>query len=108
MAWIVGYPREKVEWYPTIDVKKCVKCGMCLNCGKEVYEWTDAGPVVSKPFSCVVGCTTCANLCQGKAIQFQDLSELRSLYRREGIWKNVRSQMIEDGKITEIRKTTSS
>lgn len=32
MAWITGYPREKVEWYPTIDTKK-VSSG-----GRDVYE----------------------------------------------------------------------
>jgi len=23
MPWLVGYPREKIEWYPTIDQEKC-------------------------------------------------------------------------------------
>jgi hypothetical protein len=34
MTWITGYPREKVNWYP-IDPNKC---GMCMNCGKGVYD----------------------------------------------------------------------
>ena len=33
MTWITGYPREKVNWHPTVDPDKCVKCGMCMNCG---------------------------------------------------------------------------
>jgi len=39
MAWLEGYPREKIEWFPTIDESKCVKCGMCMNCSKDVYKW---------------------------------------------------------------------
>jgi ferredoxin len=34
MPWLAGFPREKVEWYPTVDPSKCIKCGMCMNCGK--------------------------------------------------------------------------
>ena len=43
MPWLAGYPREKVEWFPTIDESKCVSCGMCMNCGKKVYDWAN-GP----------------------------------------------------------------
>jgi len=31
MAWLVGYPREKINWHPSIDPEKCVKCGMCFK-----------------------------------------------------------------------------
>jgi len=99
MAWLVGYPREKVEWYPTIDLSKCVKCGMCMNCGKKVFEWTKEGPKVVRPYQCVVGCATCANLCAGNAISFPDIQELRELYKKQGIWAKVKKQLIEEGKI---------
>jgi hypothetical protein len=23
MAWLTGYPREKINWFPTIDPEKC-------------------------------------------------------------------------------------
>lgn len=104
MAWLVDYPREKVNWYPTIDQSKCVKCGICMNCGKEVYSWTTEGPVVSKPFSCVVGCTTCANLCQGEAISFPDVKELRELYKKEKLWSKVTKQMKKDGKLESTKQ----
>ena len=55
MAWFAGYPRDKIEWYPTINEDKCVKCGMCMNCGQKVYKWTDDVPVVANPYKCVVG-----------------------------------------------------
>jgi len=97
MAWLSGYPREKIEWHPTIDKSKCIKCGMCMNCGKGVYEWTDNGPEVAHPLNCVVGCSTCANLCAGKAISFPDVETLRRIYKEESIWAAVRKEMERKG-----------
>lgn len=102
MAWLVDYPRENVNWHPTIDLSKCVKCGMCMNCGKKVYTWTQNGPVVARPSECVVGCTTCANLCQGEAITFPSVKELRELYKREHLWAKVTRQMKLEGKLTPV------
>ena len=101
MAWLTGYPRDKVDWQPCIDPDKCVKCGMCMNCGRDVYKWTAEGPVVARPKDCVVGCTTCANLCLGDAIIFPDLNKIRDLYKREGIWAKVKKQLKQEGKIPE-------
>ncbi|MBL3538356.1 ferredoxin family protein [Aminivibrio sp.] len=101
MPWIAGYPREKVNWGPTIDGEKCVGCGMCLNCGKNVFRWRDGKSSVENFFNCqVVGCSTCANLCPAKAITFPDLEAVRALYKKEGIWGKVREEMIKEGKIT--------
>ena len=101
MPWLAGYPREKVEWFPTIDETKCVSCGMCLNCGKNVYEWNVAKnkPEVRKPYECVVGCSTCANLCLGKAISFQDINKVKELYKKEGIYPKVKAVLKEEGKV---------
>ena len=99
MAWLINYPREKVNWYPTVDPDKCMKCGMCMNCGKHVYTWTEKGPKVSNPYDCVVGCTTCANLCQGEAITFPDIGSLRELYKKERLWAKVTRQMKKEGKL---------
>lgn len=104
MAWLTDFPRGKVNWSPTIDLNKCVKCGMCMNCGKEVYTWTNEGPVVSKPLSCVVGCTTCANLCQGEAISFPDKNELRAFYKKERLWAKVTKQLKAQGKLTPVNQ----
>ena len=100
MAWLIGYARDLVEWYPTLDPDKCVKCGMCTNCGKGVYDWTEAGARVARPYNCVVGCNTCANLCLGDAITFPDIATVRDLYKREGIWAKVKQQLREEGKLT--------
>lgn len=97
MPWLAGYPRDQVNWHPTIDRSKCVQCGMCMNCGKKVYAWTEKGAVVVNPNACVIGCMTCANLCLGNAINFPDLKVLRDLYKKEGIWGKVKKQMTEEG-----------
>ena len=89
MPWLVGYPREQLVWYPTVDADTCIRCGLCMNCGKKVYEWTKQGPVVVRPNDCVPGCTTCANLCPSGAISFPPLEDLRAVYKREKIWAQV-------------------
>ena len=100
MPWLTGYPRDQIEWYPIVDPNECVKCGMCMNCGKNVYDWTKEGGRVVRPYNCVVGCTTCANLCLGNAISFPDIQEVRALYKREGIWSKIKKQLCEEGKLT--------
>jgi len=97
MAWFAGYPREKIQWYPTIDLEKCVECGICMNCGAKVYKWTEDGPVVDKPYKCTVGCTTCATLCRGNAISFPDKNALRELYQKERIWSKVKKELKKEG-----------
>ena len=99
MSWLKGYPREKVKWYPTIDSEKCVECGMCMNCGKKVFEWTKNGPKVSNPNDCVVGCTTCTNLCLGNAISHPDISDLKEVYQANNIWAKVKEDLISKGKL---------
>lgn len=99
MSWFAGYPREKIQWFPTIHYEKCVECGICMNCGAKVYKWTEDGPVVDKPYNCTVGCTTCATLCQGNAITFPDKKGLRELYQKERIWAKVKKELIEAGKL---------
>lgn len=79
------------------------KNSLVSNCGKNVYEWTAEGSRVARPYQCVVGCTTCANLCLGNAIAFPDIKEVRDIYRREGIWAKVKKQLIEEGTI-QVRK----
>ncbi len=99
MAWLTGYPREEIGWFPTIDSEKCVKCGMCMNCGKNVYDWTENGAKVARPFDCVVGCTTCANLCLGNAISFPEIDVVRETYKKQGIWAKVKKQLQAEGKL---------
>jgi len=99
MPWLTGYPREKIPWYPKINIDKCLKCGMCMNCGRGVYVWTESGPQVAHPYQCIVGCTTCASLCMGNAIEFPDINIVRDIYQKEKIWSKVKKQLIAEGKI---------
>lgn len=97
MAWFADYPRDWINWSPTIDESKCVSCGICMNCGKGVYSWENGKPKVSNPSACVVGCSTCANLCKGEAISFPSLEDLRALYKKENMWGKVRKDLMEKG-----------
>ncbi|MCG2796261.1 MAG: 4Fe-4S binding protein [Actinomycetia bacterium] len=38
MPWLIGYPRDSIAWFPTIDPDECVKCGICMNCSKGVLR----------------------------------------------------------------------
>jgi len=99
MPWFAGAIRQEVDWGPTIDPKKCVSCGLCLNCGEEVFEWVDGKSMVARRDDCVVVCMTCGNLCQGRAISFPPLDELRTFYHDDHVWKHVKEAMIAAGKI---------
>lgn len=103
MPWFAGVERSEINWGPTIDEKKCVGCGICLNCGKKVFDWVDGRSVVSRRDDCLVGCMTCANLCQARCITFPPLEELRRFYKEHHIWAEVKKAMIAEGKITAER-----
>lgn len=90
------YFPEKINWFPTIDPKKCVKCGICMNCVKNVYDWTENNAKVVRPLQCVIGCSTCANLCMRNAITFPNIQQMRKTYKKEGIWAKVKKQLKEE------------
>lgn len=100
MWW--GIPRKEIPWYPRIDYEKCVECGLCFwICAKRVvYDWDfkKNKPVVARPYNCVVGCLTCANLCPENAIVFPSLEELRK-------WRD-KAKAVDKAreKIEELRK----
>lgn len=73
-----GYPREQVPWFPTIAPDLCDGCGRCLElCTYGVLAATADGRVeVVDPFRCVVGCSSCANVCRPGAITFPPRSIL--------------------------------
>ncbi len=73
-------PREKIPWYPHIDLDNCVGCQECYSfCGNGVYDWDEeeSHPIVVRPYNCVVGCSACANLCSGEAIAFPSTEEIK-------------------------------
>ncbi len=72
--------REKIPWYPSVDLERCSGCRTCYEfCANEVYEWDEEEnrPVVVHPYECIVGCTGCYPQCPNEAISFPPLSILK-------------------------------
>jgi NAD-dependent dihydropyrimidine dehydrogenase PreA subunit len=84
----VSIPREEIPWFPTINYEKCTGCLTCVkidkDAGHDVYavEGNPPRPVVKNPYSCVVGCQTCAKMCPNEAIIFPSTEELRKTLRK--------------------------
>jgi NAD-dependent dihydropyrimidine dehydrogenase PreA subunit len=75
-----GVPREKIPWFPTVDLDKCAGCQECFKfCSHKVYTWDEENnkTKVVQPFQCVVGCSSCAGMCPSEAISFPLLTILK-------------------------------
>jgi len=65
--------REKIDWYPKIDMNKCSKCNQCLEfCPRGVYENKKGHVEVENHFRCVIMCSKCAVICPEGAISFPE------------------------------------
>ena len=73
-----GYPREAIPWFPTVAADLCNGCGVCLKlCSTHCLMPAEEGKVwVAEPLACVIGCSSCANVCKPKAITFPPRSML--------------------------------
>lgn len=90
-----GIPRREIPWFPTIDEKACINCGLCyVTCGRLVFEMDEEKrkAVVVGPYRCMVGCTTCANICPTEAIAFPERSTVQKIEREHKILKFVREE----------------
>ena len=68
-----GIERKKIRWYPIIDKKKCIGCGICIRiCGRDVfeYDYKKNQSKVKNPYNCMVGCDNCEVYCPASAISF--------------------------------------
>ena len=68
-----GIERKKIKWYPIIDEKKCVGCGLCIaTCQRNVFEFDSKKNKlkVKNPYNCMVGCDNCSVYCPAEAISF--------------------------------------
>ncbi len=92
-----GVPRKEIPWYPKIDPGVCVGCGLCaVVCGRNVYSYDFASkrPVIVNPYNCLVGCTTCANLCPTGAIEFPSVEVVREVIRKYKVFLKVKESLI--------------
>jgi NAD-dependent dihydropyrimidine dehydrogenase PreA subunit len=79
-------PRSKIPWGPTIDYKKCISCGKCVDyCKLGAYEFEERKrkkvAVVKNPTNCVVFCTGCEEQCPTGAIKFPSKKETREIIK---------------------------
>jgi NAD-dependent dihydropyrimidine dehydrogenase PreA subunit len=77
-----GIPRNKIQWYPTINYEKCVTCGKCVDfCHMSVFATKDSEgkkrTFVKNPYSCVVTCRGCDSICPTGAIKHPSEREFR-------------------------------
>jgi NAD-dependent dihydropyrimidine dehydrogenase PreA subunit len=88
-----GIPRETIPWFPTVNLDKCIGCELCfVTCGRGVFEMRDQKAHPVRPYNCMVGCTTCANICPTQAIAFPDKEIVQKIEREHKILAIVRQE----------------
>lgn len=90
-----GIKREEIAWYPTVDLHKCIGCELCfVTCGRMVYamDYEAKKALVAEPYKCMVGCTTCGNICPTNAIAFPDKEMVQRIEREFKIFSLVHKE----------------
>ena len=88
-----GIARETIPWFPTVNQDKCIGCELCfVTCGRGVYEVRDHKARPDRQYDCMVGCTTCANICPAQAITFPDRQLVQKIEREHKILGIVRKE----------------
>jgi NAD-dependent dihydropyrimidine dehydrogenase PreA subunit len=90
-----GIAREIIPWFPTVNHDKCIGCQLCfVTCGRGVYDIHDHKAWPERQYDCMVGCTTCANICPVQAITFPDKQLVQKVEREHKILAIVRKEAI--------------
>jgi Pyruvate/2-oxoacid:ferredoxin oxidoreductase delta subunit len=88
-----GIARDTIPWFPTVNHDKCIGCELCfVTCGRGVYDVHDHKAWPERQYDCMVGCTTCANICPAEAITFPDKQLVRKIEREHKILVIVRKE----------------
>jgi NAD-dependent dihydropyrimidine dehydrogenase PreA subunit len=91
-----GIAREEIPWLPTVDAEACIGCQLCyVTCGRAVYEMREGVAVAVAPMDCMVGCSTCGNVCPTSAITFPNLDAIWRLEREKQIFKTVKKEALK-------------
>ena len=90
-----GIPREEVPWLPTVDADSCIGCQLCyVTCGRGVYEMREGVVVAVSAMECMVGCSTCGNVCPTAAISFPKLDIVWKIERERQIFRTVKKEAL--------------
>ena len=115
-------PRMDIPWYPSINADKCIGCELCfLSCGREVFKVAETKPhkaTVSRPYNCMVGCSTCATVCPTEAITFPGRDLIWKIERQNKIFKivheeaaikkeNIKQRELKENAEKQLSKTTT-
>jgi NAD-dependent dihydropyrimidine dehydrogenase PreA subunit len=90
-----GIPREEIPWLPTVDADACIGCQLCyITCGRAVFEMHDSIAVAVHAMECMVGCSTCGNVCPTGAIAFPNLDSVWKMERERQIFRTVKKEAL--------------
>jgi len=90
-----GIPRDEIPWKPSVDAETCIGCQLCyVTCGRGVYEMRDGVAVAVAAMECVVGCSTCGNVCPTGAISFPALDIVWKVEREHQIFRAVKKEAL--------------
>ena len=85
----MGVDREKIPWWPTIDLDMCDGCNGeydCLKfCPHKVYRPLEnpSGIEVENKYNCVVFCQACSKMCPKDAISFPAKGDILKIIKAE-------------------------
>lgn len=90
-----GIPREEIPWLPTVDAEACIGCQLCyITCGRAVFEMHENIAVAVAAMECMVGCSTCGNVCPTGAIAFPNLDAVWKIERERQIFRTVKKEAL--------------
>ena len=88
-----GIPREAIPWLPTVDADAYIGFQLCyITCSRAVYDMHDSVAVAA--MECVVGCSTCGNVCPTGAITFPNLDSVWKMEREHQIFRTVKKEAL--------------